>query len=119
MLKSAIKNTAIHQRHELTDEEVFEVVVREAKRRRESIEMFRTGGRNDLVGREEEQLKIIEKYLPAQLSEAELQTITQEVIQSLKATAKDFGRVMSAVMGRVKGQADGHRVSTMVKTLLR
>lgn len=115
MLKTAVKNAEIDARHELSDEETLAVVAKEAKRRRESITMFKTGSRPDLVAAEEAQLKVIEQYLPAQMGDSDLEKIVQQAITELSATAKDFGKVMSTIMAKVKGQADGTRVTALVK----
>lgn len=115
MLKTAVKNAEIDARHELTDEETLAVVAKEAKRRRESIAMFKKGDRMDLVTAEEAQLKVIEQYLPAQMGDSDLEKIVQQAITELSATAKDFGKVMSTIMAKVKGQADGTRVTALVK----
>jgi uncharacterized protein YqeY len=119
MLKSAIKNAEIEARHNLTDDEIITVMTREAKRRRESIQMFQHAGRSDLVDKENAELQELMFYLPTQFSDSEIEAVGLEVIAELKATAKDFGRVMGAVMKKVKGQAEGERVSTAVKKLLK
>lgn len=119
MLKTAIKNAEIDARHELTDEETTAVITREAKRRREAVAMFQQGNRADLVETEKAQLKVIERYLPAQMDDEELTKVINGVITEMSATAKDFGKVMSAAMSKVKGQADGTRVSALVKANLK
>ena len=119
MLMAAVKNTEIERRHELSDEEVLEVVGREAKRRRESIEAFTAGGRDDLVAKESAELAVLESYLPAQLSEAELSALVDEAIGETGATSpKQMGDVMKALMPKVRGRADGGQVSAMVKQKL-
>lgn len=118
MLKSALKNAAIEARHALSSDEEVAVLQREVKRRRESIAVFTDGGRKDLADTEQVELTILEKFLPAQMADDQLEAIVQEVITSQNATAKDFGKVMGAVMAKVKGQADGTRVTPIVKKLL-
>ena len=118
MLKSALKNAAIEARHALSSDEEVAVLQREVKRRRESIAVFTDGGRTDLAEKEQGELVILEKFLPAQLSDEELEKIVQENISAQNATTKDFGKVMGAVMAKVKGQADGTRVTPIVKKLL-
>jgi hypothetical protein len=118
MVKSAIKNAAIEARQTLTDEETLAVIAREVKRRRESIAMFTQGGRTDLVEQEQAELATIEGYLPAQMGDEELTKIVAAVVAELAAGPKDFGKVMNAAMAKVKGQADGNRVSAIVKKLL-
>jgi uncharacterized protein YqeY len=120
LIKAALKNAEIDLRkHELTDAETLSVLTREAKRRRESIVLYQQGNRPELAAIEQSELTVIEAFLPAQLSDDELQAITASVITELKPTPKDFGKVMSAVMAKVKGQADGNRVTAVVKTLLK
>lgn len=120
LVKAAIKNAEIHLRkHELTDAEATAVLMKEAKQRKESIAMYRQGNRPELAAIEEAELATISAYLPAQMDEAELSAIVSSVIAELKPTPKDFGKVMSAVMAKVKGRADGQRVSAAVKTFLK
>ncbi len=110
MLMAAIKNVEIAKQKELSDEEVIEVVQKEVKNRRESIVAFKAGNREDLADKENKELDILNKYLPAQISEEELKKIVSEVAVQLKAGPGDFGKVMGAVMARVKGKADGGQV---------
>lgn len=119
LLKSAIKNAEIEARHNLTDDEIIAVMTREAKRRRESIQMFQQAGRTDLVDKENAELQELMFYLPTQFSDSEIETAVRETIAELNATSQDFGRVMGTVMKKVKGQADGERVSAAVKKLLK
>lgn len=118
MLKSAVKNAEIDARHELSDEETIAVLQKEVKRRREAATIFRDGGRPELAAKEEADIPLIEKYLPAQMTDEDLAAIVKEVIVAHSATAQDFGKVMGAVMAKVKGQADGSRVTPLVKKLL-
>lgn len=121
-LLSQIHNREIElhgQGKDLTDEEVVGVIQKQAKERRESIEAFRQGGRDELVRKEEGELEILSKYLPQQLDPDELEKIIQETINQTGATGPgDFGKVMGAVMAKVKGQADGTAVSAAVRKLL-
>ncbi|TSC56700.1 MAG: hypothetical protein Greene071421_332 [Parcubacteria group bacterium Greene0714_21] len=104
---------------ELQDQEVLDVVASEAKKHKESIEAFEKGGRKDLVVKEQAELKILEVYLPEQLSEEEVRRLVQEAIASTSASsAKDIGKVMVALMPKVKGRADGALVNKIVKELL-
>lgn len=119
MLMAAIKNTEVERRHELSDGEVLEVVAKEAKRRRESIEAFSQGGRDDLVAKETAELEVLEAYLPAKLSDDELAALVDEAIAETGAsTPKQMGEVMKALMPKVRGRADGAQVSAMVKQRL-
>ena len=118
-LLSAIKNEEIAKQREATDEDVIAVVQRQVRQHRESIEAFSKGGRSDLASKEEEELKILNTFVPQQLSDDELGKIVQEVINSFtESDQKNFGKVMGAVMAKVKGKADGGKVSKIVKETL-
>lgn len=114
MLDAAIKNVEIEkQKREigLSEEETMEVVMRLAKQRRDSIEQFVAGGRVDLAAKEEEELKIIEKYLPTQLGEEEVRLVVLEIIKEVNPqSASDLGKIMGQAMNRLKGQTDGNVV---------
>jgi uncharacterized protein YqeY len=119
MLKSAIKNREIEVGRELTDEETIEVVSRETKRRREAAMQYQAGGRADLVAHEQADISIYGRYLPAQLSEAELLTIITETMAAVGASRpSDLGKLMGAVMAKVKGRADGAAVQAAVRRAL-
>ena len=105
--------------YELEDEEALQVISTYAKQRKDSIESYRKGGREDLAVKEEAELKIIEEYLPAQMSADELGPIVEETIAECGATSpKDMGQVMKLVMARVGGSADGKVISQMVRQKL-
>lgn len=90
-----------------------------AKKRRESIEQFRAGGREELAAQETAELQIIQEYLPKQLSEAEVKDVIEEVVKVVGASsASDFGKVMPHVMKQLKGKADGKIIQTLVKERL-
>ncbi|MBI4092965.1 MAG: GatB/YqeY domain-containing protein [Candidatus Kerfeldbacteria bacterium] len=119
MLKSSIKNREIEVGRELTDEETIEVITREVKKRREASEQFGRGGRPDLATKEQADVALYQKYLPEQLTEQELQGIVRQAITDVGATGpSDIGKVMAAVMAKVKGRADGSAVQVMVKKTL-
>ena len=119
MLMASMKNTQVEKGHELSDDEVLEVVAREAKRRRESMEAFEKGGRSELVEKEGAELAVLEAYLPEQLGEDELGALVDEAIAETGASSpKEMGAVMKVVMGKVKGRADGAAVSAMVRARL-
>ena len=118
-LKSEIHNREISIGSSLTNEQIIDVLNKQAKQRRESIEAYTNGNRNDLVEIEEKELSIIMNYLPDQLSEAEIENIVKEGIIETKATSsKDIGKVMSWVMPKVKGKADGKTISATVNAIL-
>ena len=119
MLQALIKNAEIDKRGELTDEEIVSLLMKYAKQRRESIELYEKGGRQDLVEKERRELQIVESYLPKQMSEEEIRELVKKVIEEVGATSpKDMGKVMQAVMPKVKGRADGSVVNKIVRELL-
>ncbi|MGM0505605.1 MAG: GatB/YqeY domain-containing protein [Bacteroidota bacterium] len=100
----------------LTDEQALDVLVKAAKQRRESIEQFGDAGRDELVQQEEEELEIIESYLPETLSEEEVRNIVKKAISDTGASGmSDMGRVMGQLVPKLKGQADGSVISRLVK----
>ncbi len=116
MIRAAIKNLEIARKKELDDQGVIEVLSSLTKQRKDSIEQFRKGGREDLASKEEEELQIISSYLPPQLSHEEIQArIKQAIRETEAASPKDFGRVMKVLMPQLKGQADGKMVGEIVK----
>ncbi len=118
-LRSQIRNTEIEKGHDLNDEEVIEVLTTAAKRRRESIEQFKAGNRMDRAVEEERELGIIQEYMPEQLSEEEITSLVDKVIQEVGASsAGDMGKVMGNLMPQVKGRADGKMVQKIVQQKL-
>jgi uncharacterized protein YqeY len=114
-LKSDIKYKEIEKREPLTEEDVLGVLAAAAKRRRDSIEQFRQGGRDDLVLKESSELEIINSYLPQQLSDDELQKIVETTVLEIGAKMPaDLGKAMKEIMPKVKGRADGNRVRQMI-----
>jgi len=100
----------------LSDDEAIEVLSREAKKRKEAIEAYEKGNRTDLAQKETKELEIIEKYLPEQLSEEEIEKIITAAIKKTGAvTVKDFGKVMGEAMKELKGKADASLVSKIVR----
>ncbi len=119
LARAAIHNMTIERGRALTDDEVIEVLGREMKRRREAIEAFTKGGRDDLVRKESLELAILAEYAPAPLSPEELRTLVAAAIAQVQAKdARDIGRVMAVVMPKVKGRADGAAVNKMVREQL-
>ncbi len=116
MAKAAVKNQQIDKGRELRDEEILAIFSTLAKQRRESIEQFSKGGRDDLVRQESEELLILQSYMPAQLSVEELNAMILEAIQEASAeTEADMGKVMKILAPRIKGVADGKWVNNRVK----
>ena len=119
MAKAALKNRQIEKRGELSEEEVLSVISMLSKQRRESIEQFSKGGRDDLADKERHELEILQSYMPSQLTPEELDRIIIETIKESSAQGiKDIGNVMRLFMPRVKGAADGKVVNQRVKELL-
>lgn len=119
MLKSAIKNREIEIGRELTDEETVEIVSREAKGRNDAITQYQKANRSELVAHEQGDLAAYRKYLPTQLTDAELAEIVKETVASLGASGVAMvGKVMGAVMPKVKGRADGTAVQAAVRKTL-
>ncbi len=109
----------LNKRGQLSDEEVVEVIRKQAKKHQESIEAYQKGRRNDLVKKEKGELKILNTYLPQKLSSQNLEKIISQTIEEVGAKGpEDFGKGMGAVMGKVKGRADGQEVAKLVKEKL-
>jgi uncharacterized protein YqeY len=119
MLNAALKNKQIDKRRTLTEEEVSETVRSLIKQRKDSIEQFAKGGRQDLVDKETAEVAVLEVYLPQQLPREELDVLVREAIAQTGAQgAKDMGKVMKALIPLVGGRADGKLVSELVKNAL-
>jgi uncharacterized protein YqeY len=119
MLVSALKNKQIDKRRPLTEEEVTETVRSQIKQRKDSIEQFAQGGRQDLVDKETAEVSFLEVYLPQQLSREEVEKTVREIIGQTGAQgAKDMGKVMKALLPVLAGRADNKLVSELVKHAL-
>jgi uncharacterized protein YqeY len=119
MARAGIKNVEIDRKKELGDEEVLDVLAKEVKMRRDSLEEFKKGNRPDLVAALEQEIAILMGYLPQQLSDDEVRALVAEAVaQTGAAGPKDMGKVMSALMPKVKGRADGKTVNAMVRDAL-
>lgn len=125
MIRTELKNKAIETRAggdsstRLDDDKALDVLGKMAKQRRESIAEYEKGGRQDLADKEAMELRVIDGYLPQALSDDELSAIVAEVVKASGATsAKEMGKVMSQIMPKTKGRADGKRVQEMVKKAL-
>ncbi|HOZ36557.1 MAG TPA: GatB/YqeY domain-containing protein [bacterium] len=117
LLKSALKNEMISLiKSDLTDEEALKVIRREAKKREDSIAIFTTGNRADLAAKEQAELNLIKKYLPAEMSENEVRSLVEAVLA--ESADRQFGVIMKSVMAKAGGRADGTLVSKIVKELL-
>lgn len=116
---AAAHNRQIELGHELTDAEVVEVLDRQVKQRRESIELYRKGGRPELADAEEAELAVLREFLPEPLTDAELERLARDAVAATDAKGPtDMGRVMGALVPQTKGRADGKAVSDLVRRLL-
>ncbi len=120
MVEAAIKNAEIDKRgSELAEADVLAILQRQVKQRRESIDQFRQGGREDLAEKEQQEITVIEQYLPAQLSRDEIEARAQAVIDQVGASGPgDRGKVMGMLMRELRGEADGAVVNAVVSDLL-
>jgi len=119
MLKSGLHNREIDLKRDLGEAEFLQLVASMVKQRKDSIEQFEKGGRTDLVEKEKAELKVIEEFLPSQLSEADLDSAITEAIREVGATGiRDMGKVMKVLMPKVTGRADGKVVGDKVKARL-
>ena len=119
LLLSQIKNREIAVKRSLGEDEINEEISREIKKRKEAIELFKQGKRDDLVAREEGEMAILQKFLPPAMSDEKLRQAIKKVVELEKPRGiADFGKIMGKVMSEVKGKADGERVARIVKELI-
>lgn len=119
MVLAAAQNRELEKRAELDDAEFLKLLGTVAKQRVESIEMYKKGGRTDLVQKEEAELAIIKSFMPSELSEDEVLTIIKEAIKETNAQGqKDLGKVMKVASSKIAGRADGRKVNELVRSLL-
>ncbi|WP_281888229.1 GatB/YqeY domain-containing protein [Paenibacillus sp. YYML68] len=119
MVRAAIKNIEIDTRKTLEEQEVLDVLTREIKQRKDSLQEFEKAGRDDLAENLKAEIVVLMEYMPQQLSDEEVKAIVQQTIQEVGASSKaDMGKVMGALMPKVKGRADGKVVNTFVQELL-
>lgn len=119
MLKSDIMYEKTKGTEDLSDDKILEIIIRASKKRKEAIEEYKKAGRDDLAERELNELRIIEKYLPKQLTDEEIQEFIEKKIDELgEITQKDFGKIMGMLMKDLKGKADGVIVKRLVNEKL-
>jgi uncharacterized protein YqeY len=119
MVTSAAQYAEKNQRRPLSDDEFLSVLAREVKTRRESVEAFRGGGREDLATKEEAEIAILQGFLPAALSEDELRGLVDEAVRATNATTvRDLGKVMGYLVPKTRGRADGKRLSELAAQAL-
>ena len=120
LVRGAVRQAEIDGKKTLTDDEGIGVISKEVKMRRDSIEEFARGKRDDLVAKTKAEIDLLMPYLPAQLSVDELKKIVADVVAEVGAeTAKDMGKVMGVLMPRVKGRADGKLINEIVRAHLK
>jgi len=119
MIRSAIKNVEIDSRKTLSDDEVLDILSREIKQRRDALQEFEKAGRDDLADQAKAEIDVIQRYMPQPLTDEELNAIVEETVREVGATSKsDMGKVMSAIMPKVKGRVDGKQVNAAVQRFL-
>lgn len=119
MVRAAIQNSEIALQRPLTEQEIQDVIAREIKRRNEALELFRKGGRQDLVAEEEAGLRVLAEYLPQQLSREEIVEIVRGIVRELGVSGPGaMGQVMRAAMAQLKGRADGRLINEVVREVL-
>lgn len=119
MLKTALHNKEIDLMRQLNEAETMQILSQMVKQRKDSIEQFAKGGRQDLVDKEQEELKILQEFMPAQMSDDEVETLIKELIAETGAVSvKDMGKVMKVLMPKIAGRADGKSAGEKVKELL-
>ncbi|HBB29812.1 MAG TPA: aspartyl-tRNA amidotransferase [Clostridiales bacterium] len=119
MVRAAIKQREVDERIELDDAEIIDIIAKQVKQKKDSIEEFQKGNRLDLVDLTNDEIKILLNYLPPQLSEDELEQIVKDAIEEANAqTKKDLGKLMAVIMPKVKGKADGKQVNQIVARYL-
>lgn len=119
LLRSDLKKAKIDKRGDFTEEDAQQVINKAAKNRRESIESYKKGDRQDLVEEEQKELEVIEEYLPEQMSDDEIKELIDQVIEETGASGmQDMGKVMGTIMPKVRGKADGSKVQAIVRSKL-
>jgi uncharacterized protein YqeY len=119
MVRAQLKDARIAKGSDLDEADINQVLQRAVKMRKEAMEMYRQGNRQDLVDKESTELQIIQRYLPEQLSTEDLNKLIAEIISSLNLSSeKDLGRLMGTIMPKVQGQADGKLVQQLAKSAL-
>ena len=118
MAKGAIQLEAINKKQELSNDDMVAVISKQIKMRNDSISEFTKAGRTDLVEQNQKEIDILNKYMPAQLSEEEINTIIQEAFDKLNPTSKDMGLIMKEVSPKLKGKADMGKVNMLIKEKL-
>lgn len=116
LIRASIKQYEVDNRVELDEAGIIDIVAKQMKQRRDSLEEFKKANRDDLIAETEAEIEVLKEYLPQQLSEEEIEKIVSETISEVGASSmKDMGKVMSSIQPKVKGRADGKLVNELVK----
>jgi len=116
LIRAAVKQYEVDNRAKLDDQGIIDIVAKQMKQRKDALEEFTKAGREDLISQTREEIELLKDYLPAQLSEEEIEVIVVDTIKEIEASSmKEMGKVMSALMPKVKGKADGKIVNELVK----
>ncbi len=119
MVRAAILQVEKDKQVELTDEQIIDVIAKESKKRKDSLSDYEKSGREDLIKQIQEEIHILQEYLPKPLSKEELETIIEKIIQEVNATSmKDMGKVMKMAKEKIGARADGKEINEIVKTKL-
>ena len=119
MLQSALKNEQINSGHELSDEEAMTVIRKAVKQRQDSIEQYTKAGRTELADKEQSEMELLKTYLPAEMSDEELESGLREIVASTGAQSKkDLGKVMKEATAKYKGRVEGKKIQEIVARLL-
>lgn len=119
MLKARIKNEEIAKQKEFDDQQVTDIIFSEVKRRKDSFDAYTQGNREDLAAKEQEEIQILHKYLPEQMSEEDVKQEAVKVVSENNFTAADFGKAMGILNARLKGKAQGSVISKILKEVLK
>ena len=119
LIRAAIKQCEVDTRQELTDEDIISLISKQLKQRKDALVDFEKANRTDLIEQTNQEIAILENYLPEQLDDVELKEIITKVVEEVGATSmKDMGKVMAKTISLVQGRADGKRINAMVKQIL-
>jgi uncharacterized protein YqeY len=119
LLRTRLKEARVAKMEDLSEDEIYKAVVTEIKQRKEAIELFRKGGREDLAARERKEIEILDGYMPLKLSEEDIKGLAAKALQESGAeSTRDLGKVMKILMPKVVNRADGSQVRKIVKDLL-
>ena len=119
MIMSAVKQIEVDERREVTDEDMIKILQKAIKQREDAINFAKESNRDDLIEKNQNEINILEKYLPKQLSDEELEAEVKSIIEEVSATSmKDMGKVMGVATKKLAGKADGKRINQIVKKIL-